>query len=339
MHIVVRFLTAAPVFLLLFVSSLHSQSASGSKFQFGFQVFTDYYHTLKHFNPVLKDSSGFDINRMNFTVEYKIDSSYDTRIRLESEDRVSILNNSVLAAFIKDLWLRYKFAGGKSELIFGIQQTPSYRLSEQNWGYRSIERMQQDFERLLGTRDFGIMFRSYITDIAPLRLSILLANNSSVARETDIRKRVYATLDLEQKSGWNATLSADYQRLPGETEGMGTSLYAGYLTGARRFGIEAFYHQKIRKLATPGFSVNNLYYRGISFFGNYSLRQDFDFLLRADFTSRSLGNLSQQCILFISGFDYHPNESVHIIPNITLQNETQNASATAIVKLTLNWEL
>ena len=75
----------------------------------------------------------FQFRRIYFTYDYDVASDFTSRFRLEA-DEASLVSNGKTAVFVKDAFLRWKNVFGANDLIFGVQPTPAYEISEAVWG-------------------------------------------------------------------------------------------------------------------------------------------------------------------------------------------------------------
>ncbi len=110
------------------------EEESGGKFS-GY-MFGDYYYFFKDHKPELNDQRGIWFRRIYFTYDYKINSSFSTRLRLEMSNEFNFEEEISMTPFVKDAWFKYKFSN--QALIIGISPTPTFQITEQNYGVTEL---------------------------------------------------------------------------------------------------------------------------------------------------------------------------------------------------------
>ena len=138
------------------------------------QFFVDYFYNITrdgrfdNFDDTavdgLKDLNGFLLRRASLNYDKNISEKFSARFRLEADSKSNSSNNK-LSVFIKDASLKWKNIFSGSDLILGIQPTPSFDVSEKYWGYRSLEKTIQDLRGFVPSRDFGIALRGKISEV------------------------------------------------------------------------------------------------------------------------------------------------------------------------------
>ncbi|HEX7357889.1 MAG TPA: hypothetical protein VF270_09295, partial [Ignavibacteriaceae bacterium] len=113
--------------------------------KFSGQVFADYFYNISRDanfsnfdNTALegsKDFNGFVLRRAALNYDQNISEKFSARFRLEADSK-SNTSNSKIGVFVKDASLKWKNIFSGSDLILGIQPTPSFEVSEKYWGYR-----------------------------------------------------------------------------------------------------------------------------------------------------------------------------------------------------------
>ncbi len=186
-------------FLLLLVLALPWAGYSQGKFS-GI-VFGDYFYNAARDSNFSKSglsnaatggpksNQGFVIRRINFSYDYDIAENFATRFRLEA-DASGGPNGDVdlshkLTVYVKDAWLRWKKAFGSNDLIFGIQPTPAFDVSESAWSYRSLEKTIMDLRGIVPSRGLGIGLRGNFDEGGTVSYWLLVSNqgNGSVPKD------------------------------------------------------------------------------------------------------------------------------------------------------------
>ncbi len=137
------------------------------------QFFVDYFYNISrdgnfsNFSNTAvdgaKDLNGFLLRRASLNYDKNISDKFSARFRLEADSK-SNTSNDKIGVFVKDASLKWKNIFEGTDLILGIQPTPSFNVSEKYWGYRSLEKTIQDLRGFVPSRDFGIALRGKISE-------------------------------------------------------------------------------------------------------------------------------------------------------------------------------
>jgi len=300
-----------------------------------------------------RDFNGFQFRRINLTYDADISPEFTSRFRLEG---------TTGAPFIKDAYLKWRNIIPGSDLVFGLQQTPAFEISEGMWGYRSVEKTILDLRGYVTPRDLGISLRGALDDNGIYSYWLMIGNNSSVGSETDKYKRVYAHIEVKPTEKIEMTLYGDYRMksdindprsttVPAKTlsnNSITTALFIGYKEKNHfAVGVEGFYNILENGMITtaPTIRVADKNAIGISLFGSYVLSEQFTVIGRYDYfdpdvDSKATGDSRNYVI---TGVDYKVNGKVSIIPNIQMEtfenvptstgNKSVDPSVTARVTL------
>lgn len=327
-------------------------------------VYADYFYNVARdtgFVPdrVLsgeKDFQGFSFRRIYLTYDYKISEKFDTRVRLEGHDGANLPNGN-FSVLLKDVWLRWKNIFDGHDIIFGLQNTPAFEVSESFWRYRSIEKTIMDLRGAVSSRDFGIALKGKIDKNKIFNYWLLIANNSNISPETDKYKRFYGHLHINSSENISATLYADFKAKPDKINPLNTSdmvgandiTYGGFLGYMEKnrysVGVEGFLtsaENALTVMKNGSIGLENQVKLGISLFGSYDFTKTFGVLGRYDFydpnTNTSVKGDAMNFIIL--GLSFSPDPMVQIIPNIELEtyektadNRSIDASLTARVTL------
>jgi len=304
-------------------------------------VYADYFYNVSrdsYFDSLRntaltgqQELNGFDIRRIYFTYDYKISGKFTTRFRVEGDGR-ALTRNERFGVFIKDAFIKWNNILPGQDIIFGIQPTPAFEVSESVYGFRSLEKTILDLRGIVSSRDFGLAMRGKITD--QLNYWILLGNNSGNSPETDRYKRLYGHLSFKPLKNFVTTIYGDLRfrqriRDPLNTEGslighntITTALFFGYNNpDLFALGAEGFY--TITENDVP---INNVLETrngmGISLFGSAELMNDLIFTARYDIFDPSSNEdiKHDKRDFYIIGLSYKPVEGVAVIPNVMVEN-------------------
>ena len=146
-------MVAISAFLILFGLSTAVGQGKFSGYMFG-----DYYYNVARDASIpttnIASPAGttafqaFQLRRIYFTYDNDISEQFATRFRLEADQAAAtsaptasgdVLPSGKVGVFVKDAYLLWKNVFSGSNLIFGVQPTPAYDVSEAAWGYRSLE--------------------------------------------------------------------------------------------------------------------------------------------------------------------------------------------------------
>ena len=217
---------------------------------------------------------GFTYRRLYLTTDAAISERFKARFRLEANGTHAV--GSRPAPFVKDLWVDWNYAGDHSARL-GVMPPPAFQLSQDVWGFRSLEKTILDVQGVNSSRDFGIRFDGPIpigNDL--VRYAAMLANGNGNWDNTDDKyKKGYARISIHPSDKLVFSAGADYERylnqftLDGEVfrsppyREMRVSLFGGYEGNTARFGVEAFLHT--RKLQWSRYTPVEPVIEGIAF--------------------------------------------------------------------------
>ena len=329
--------------------------------------FIDYYHNAvrdensEYLENVAigskQDVHGFQIRRIYLTYDYRFNSKFSSRFRLESDEdnfTSNLKGDKVnkFSMFVKDASINWNYSDGHN-VIIGIQPTPAFDASESLWGNRYIEKTIMDLRKIVSTRDLAISFKGKIDTKGMFRYWLMYGNNSAGKPEDDKYKRYYAHLGVTPANNLNIALYTDYQSresvLSQFDDGtlsnhiITTALFAGYnIHNKFSAGIEVFL-----RTVQNGFTVNNSYMdtkgTGISIFSTYHFSEKINVFGRFDIFEPNTHELATGDVrnLIIAGLAFKPESNFIISPNIFIESY-ENTDAGSIrssvtPRLTVSW--
>jgi hypothetical protein len=239
--------------------------------------------------------------------------------------------------------LKWKNIFSGSDVIFGVQPTPAYDVSEAAWGYRSLEKTIMDLRSIVDSRDMGLSLKGKITGDGMLNYWLMLGNGAGTAKpESDKYKRYYAHVQLKPTTNLQATLYIDYKDVSDilnsytksnvSNSAVTTALFLGYSEPfSYTIGVEAFIQSASNALKdTAAKSYSSKSTLGFSVFGSYNIIPELAIVARYDNFNPSTddkgkdpvavtagvanGNLSRNYI--IAGLSWKVDKNVSIMPNI-----------------------
>jgi len=269
----------------------------------------------------------FQLRRIYFTYDYDLAEQFTTRFRLEI-DQAANASNGKIGSFVKDAYLKWKNIFAGSDLIVGIQPTPSYDVSEAAWGYRSLEKTIMDLRGIVPSRDQGVSLKGKLVGNGSVNYWLMFANNSANSPETDKYKRYYGHVQVKPLAGLQATLNIDYRAAADIRNRYSNSSVSNNILTSSLF--VSYGEAGKYSLAAEGFMIStaNGYDNGsslasksgtgISVFGNVNLSSELVLVGRFDiFDPNTDGNVvSDVRNYIIGGLDWKVAKNVSIIPNI-----------------------
>ncbi len=327
------------VFGIALLISLFAGDATGQTVKVGGLAYVDYFYRLgdddkDHYLHDPSDNSwsilwgahddvtvndalhGFSYRRMYLTTDATISENFKARFRLEANDQQTRSRRPI--PFVKDLWVDWNYASNHSARV-GIMPPPAFQLSQDVWGFRSLEKTILDVQGINAPRDFGIRFDGSLSVQGDLvRYAVMLANgdppiyfglynalyNEDGTRGTlpehEKNKRGYAQISIHPsdklvfsagadygKYSYQYTIDGEFIRWPTHRE-VRASVFGGYQGEVARFGVEAFRHtlkavperDEFGFLQTrPDISLRQF---GISAFGSVKVNPLVEFVGRLD---------------------------------------------------------
>ena len=279
-----------------------------------------------------KSYQAFQFRRIYLTYDNKISSDFKTRIRLEMGNSI-LANNGKFSVNLKDAYLQWE-AFGKQTLVFGLQGSPSFSVSEKYWGYRSLEKTIMDLRKIESSRDLGVGLKGKLDKKGILSYWVLIGNGNSNKPETNKYKRFYLHLKISPSKNFAITLNGDYSPR-GEIKNPYTissnsnvsngvftsSVFIGYKSDKKySLGIEAFL-QSTNNGFDNGSALENNKAIGLSAFGNVRLKDNLYFVGRFDYYDPNSNNLSKgdSRNYILAGLDFKVHKQVSIMPNIQVE--------------------
>lgn len=298
--------------------------------ELGGTAYLDYFYFLATPEPAdaEKGMHGFTYRRLYLTTDFQLAEGFSGRARLEAS--ASTLGSKGPVPYVKDLYLRWQSEAGH-RLSAGVMPPPAFEISEDVWGFRSLEKTILDLFGIVDSRDFGVRADGPLAADGQLRYAVMVANNSAVRPETDRFKRVYAQLQARPAEHWLLTLNGDvagYEGDDGLESGQRLSAFGGYAGERVRAGVEGFWHRAAYDAADA------LHDTGVSLFGIFQVADDWAVVTRAD-RVRQEGWLETVYGTFaLAGVAYQPIEQVRLIPNLHwMKYDAQDAALLARVTL------
>ena len=281
-----------------------------------------------------KELNGFQFRRIYFTYDYDISESFITKFRLEA-DQDANTSNGKIGVFVKDAYLQWKNIFKGSDLVFGIQPTPAYEVSEGIWGNRFLEKTIMDLRGIVASRDIAVSLKGKFDSQGMFKYWLMIGNNSGNKPETDKYKRYYAHIQYSPIKQVTATLYADLIARPNINDPASNSnppatipnndltfaFFIGYKEkDAYTFGVETFLNTRQNGIIR-GTDKKDKTGLGISAFASYNFSKGLSLVGRYDYFDPNTDTDAKGDIRnwFIFSLNYKPDDKVTISPNVIIE--------------------
>ena len=324
-------------FLVSWGSVVAQEKAVEPKGKISGHMFGDVFYNVRQNDKSKQDLNGVQFRRVYFTYDHAISEAFDSRFRLEA-DQSANTSNGKIGVFVKDAYLKWKNVLPGSDFFFGISPTPAFEVSEDHWGYRSLEKTILDLRGIVSARDLGVDLKGRIDPNSVVRYWVKLGDNSGNTPETDKYKRYYGQLHFKINSRIQATAYGDLDSRPkttdsfdGRTKNNNRFVTAGFISVREEskysVGVEGFYRVIQNNFrSAPGLSLVDQKTFGVTGFAWVAVNDLVRLVGRYDFYDPNSDVDTDGNLLFIGAIDYMPSKNVHVMPNIEVQ--TYQASNT-----------
>jgi len=331
--------------LLVSISTLRAQQS------FNTTIYLDYRYFLSGSGPItLKPSdpqaaylnNQFVFRRAYFTYENKISDNLKFRFRLDADNTANVtgvtLADETLSTkkddrfrpFIKHLYVQWSnFLVQGMALTVGMEETLTFKIAEDKWGYRSVAKTLIDGYKDITGMDIGASSADIGVSLIGsaskyVRYGAQVVNGSGYSHvENNQYKKFSGRLQILPVAGFSLVGYIDYTRdLPNLTTYPGLSS-----PGATTYKVAAFF-EMIKDLTLGGewFTyrkdlnrLNDEMYNvsGWSVFGHYPLAEELSVFARYDGYEPNSLNDARNMGLLIAGLDWFPmGKSLRLQPNV-----------------------
>jgi|LJSS01.1.fsa_nt_gb hypothetical protein len=307
--------------------SVHTAYAQGTPaLNLGGYFFGDYFHKLAgdsaalpaQYAPYVPGSHAIQFRRIYCWITAHLASRFRSRFLLEANER-SLDSQGRYAFFLKEASLTWDSLGSPwVQAQLGLIPTPTWRLAEQLWGYRSLEKTLVDFWGWGTAVDFGISFQFlwHAGQHQRARLTTMLGSGNGVRAETDKPKKLYASLAIQPLEGLWMECYADRDLSSTASAGFLLKGFVGYSTVGFRGGIESLVRRQ---------SSSSAQSTGAGLFAAFQLSHAPELWLVARYDNVRT-NAQQRHHFGLVGLDYAPIAQVRLMPNIWLLHSPQGTS-------------
>ena len=270
------------------------------------KVFSNYHATFSDG----ESTSAFELNRLYLGYEYAFSKTWSAKANFDIGDPG--VGKLQMTAYVKNAYLRYK--ENNFTVNFGLIGTNQFKLQEDFWGNRYIEKSFQDKYGFNSSADLGASVAYKFCDA--FSADFIVANGEGY-------KKLEA--DSTMRYGFGATIKP-VKKLTGrvyydfsskETTLSSIATFVGYEAGNFAFGAE--YNKQMNNGFKEDHDLN-----GTSFYANYKASKKVKLFARYDnLSSNKLNgattdwNLSKDGELYIVGLEVAPVKGVKIAPNFS----------------------
>jgi len=329
------------ILINLFGQDKKEEESSG---KFSGYMFGDYYYFFENHKPELNDQRGIWFRRIYFTYDYKINSSFSTRLRLEMSNEFNFEEAKTMIPFVKDAWFKYKFSS--QAFIIGISPTPTFQILQKMWGYRAVEKTPLDLQRMASSRDFGLALKGKFDEKGMFKYHIMFSNGSSNKQEIDKGKSGLLSLAFYPVKEFVIEVYGDYADHAGSTDWYTLQVFFGYKTKTFRAGLLCA--DQTRQME----DVEDIKLRVASLFIVGEVSEQFSLIGRVDrnFDPNPQGDKiafipfdpTAKSTFFVGGVDWHPVKQVRFIPNVEFVKYDENdegvtPTSDIIGRITFHW--
>ncbi len=226
--------------LLLATAGGVAQAGEG---KFSGEVFGDMYWVAADHDSAIEDLNGLWLRRINLTHDYKFDGEFSSRVRLEAATPGDFKSKDLMLVFIKDAWV--KWTTGNQNVLVGLSPTPTWSMVEEFWGYRYIEKVPAELQRLGASRDMGLAATGSFGSEKKLGYHVMAGNGNAQVGETDAKKKGYAALRFRPTESVGVEVYADYEDRVDSGDRQTYHGFVGYKTKTLRAGAQ--YIHQLRK--------------------------------------------------------------------------------------------
>jgi hypothetical protein len=274
--------------------------------------------------PLPKDSSGFQIRRLQLFYDYTFSDEFSTRFQLEGNEQ-SLDPNGRLSLYMKTAYLEWKNLVPKSSLYIGLVPTPTWINVEGQWGYRSVEKTITDFRGLGSLTDMGVHLRGTLFSDGSVGYSLMIGNGNAQKPENNNFKKYYAMINGKPLQNLSVEAYVDYESNAQQKDRTTWKAFLSYQEPSFMIGMEIL--EQVQKKQDTFFADDAPF--GISVFSWYRLFDQWKVYGRLDrYDPNRFSSLTGFYEYFISlGLDYMPINNVHFMPNIWINAFTDKSSA------------
>ncbi|MDZ7291865.1 MAG: hypothetical protein ONB44_16355 [candidate division KSB1 bacterium] len=300
------------IILSMGLSNLRAQEGKISGYMFG-----DYFYEFSHPDSATDalNRNGFQFRRIYFTYDRELSERFAVRFRLEMNSP-DFGKSDPMTPYIKHAYLSWKKLIPASQLYFGVSPTPTWNVSEEVWGYRSVEKTIMDLRKVASSSDFGLALQGKIGKAGVLNYHLMIANGAGTKGETDKNKRVYLNVPIKIQKAYYLVPYFDYE---GGNDGKDKNLlavFAGIQKPNFHGGVEVFQKTSNKALANNADKTET----GFSIFGAVKAAEKVKLFGRFDVYDPNTDVDNDGNTFLVAGLDFAPEKNINLMPNLKIES-------------------
>lgn len=283
------------------ISQTDTLTAGGRPFA---RIFSNYHTTFS------EDASAtaFELTRVYLGYQYQFNENFSAKVNLDVGNPGT--GDFELTAYVKNAYLQYN--AHNLTLNFGMISTTQFKIQEQHWGYRYLQKSFQDEYDFNSSADLGVSLAYKFSE--SISADLIVANGEGYKRlQADSALRTGFGITLHPLQPFTARVYYDFISKDYTQSSM--AAFVGYR--GRGFSLGAEYNKQ--------FNVNfekDREWSGTSFYATVNPTLRLKLFARYDrLTSNTLSgeanrwNHSQDERMVIAGVEYAPIKGVKLAPN------------------------
>lgn len=341
-----RILVIGILSLFLYTMPTMAQVSIGDDAEFSGRIYSDYYWMAQNHNEDIEGKNGFWFRRIYATYNRNLNNGFSTRLRLEMDSSGDFQAGSDMVPSVKDAYLKWQ--NENHQVFAGISGSPMFGLTEDVWGYRSVEKSPQDLYDFGSSRDFGLAAKGNLGQTGNLQYHLFLGNGNGTAPDVDKGKKVSFSLAYNITDQLVIQGYGDYNSRTDNPDSYTGQVFTGYQSD--KLNIGALYSNQYRE-GTLGGNSRNLDL--VSIFSNMTVSEKTKLYFRADhlFDGYEDGGDNSyipfakgvESTFLIGGADFQLADKIHLMPNVEAivygENDQGVSPDTDIIpRLTLFWQ-
>jgi len=266
--------------------------------------------TFLHFRFKDTTDNEFALKRAYLTYANGVNDALSYKLQLD----VGSGGASAYSVYLKTASVDWKTKLGNFTL--GIQGMNMFKIQENTWGYRFIEKSAMDLGGFSSSADLGAR---WVNTVGPASVNLMITNGNGYKKaESDGHKKISARLHVGQEKlteGFNAGIVTSHEGVDYDVSSTGSSLvmggFGGWVLGPLTVGAE--YSMKTVKTSTE---LNSTV---ISAYGRTKINNQTELFVRSDYIDPDMDTEKDAELFIVSGANYKLDKSLYIAPNFRIQ--------------------
>ncbi len=305
------------------------------------QVFGDYYWVVASdaHSATAERQNALQIRRMYLTADRDLSEAAAVRVRLEANDpgfaNGRDADRDRMNVYVKNAYLLWRKGLGPADVIVGMAGTPTWALSEECWGYRSLEKTIMDLQKVGTPVDLGLGLKGTVGApgaLGQVAYFAMVSQGTGLRAEDDHGKKFALSLSALTPGKVRLEGYVDTNRRPHGHDQTTVKAFIGAGSKAWRGGVEAFTRRNSND-GTGADAGRDVTLRGVSAFGSLPVAAATRGFGRLDAVHN--GATDHTDMLVIVGADRQLAPGCHLMPNL-YANLPDGLDPTLQARLTLD---